>query len=567
MNNEQELSVLRHSAAHLLAHAVTELYPETLPTIGPATADGFFYDFLPKNNFKEEDLIKITERMNQLVKDDLKLEHKEISKEEARKLFPENPFKLELIDGIPGDTVGLSTQGDFYDLCRGGHVESTGQIKNFKLLGISGAYWRADKTKQPLQRISGTAFFTQEDLQNFEKEREEALLDDHRRIGKQLDLFSFHEEGPGFPFYHPKGKKIINLIVDYMRSVHEENNYKEISTPTMLSDSLWRQSGHYSHYKDNMYFSEIEGKTFVIKPMNCPGAILVYKNRPHSYKELPLKFAEFGHVHRHELSGVLNGLLRTRAFTQDDAHIFCTVNQIEEEIITILKLIFKVLQRAGFEKISVAISTKPEKAMGNDELWKAATDALHNALKKANIEYTVKVGEGAFYGPKIEIQIEDSLKRLWQCGTIQVDFFLPENFDLSYVSSEGTKQRPVMIHQAIYGSLERFFAILIEHYKGHLPLWLAPIQARILTISDKQQQYAQTIFHTLRNQKIRIEIDETSDPLSGKIKRAQQEKIPLMLILGAQEMTTETITIRHHDGKQEQGLTLSQFVNRFSKMI
>ncbi len=560
-----DLKVLRHSAAHLLAHAVSELYPDTLLTIGPATEEGFFYDFLPKINFKEEDLSHIAARMHILADKNLPLTHKEISKKEARELYKNNPFKLELIDGIPGDTVGLAVQGDFYDLCRGGHVASTGELKNFKLQAISGSYWRADRKNAPLQRISGTAFNTAEELADFEQRREEALLYDHRRIGKQMDLFSFQEEGVGFPFFHPKGKRVINLLTSYMRALQQENNYQEISTPTLLNDSLWKQSGHYSYYKDNMYFSVIDEESYALKPMNCPGAILVYKNRPRSYRELPLKLSEFGHVHRHELSGVLHGLMRVRAFTQDDAHIFCMVNQLEHEISTILSMIDVTLKKFGFSKVEFALSTKPEKAMGNDEIWKKAISALENALKKHQLPYVVKEGDGAFYGPKIEVVIEDSLKRTWTCGTIQIDFLQPENFDLSYISTSGVKERPVIIHQAIFGSLERFFAILLEHHKGLLPVWLAPVQARVLPITDAVRPYAKKIEADLTKNDIRVELDETGDPLSAQIKKAQQDKIPWMIIVGQKEADAGTFTLREYSGHQEFGATVQTLKKKLAE--
>lgn len=554
MNND--IKSLRHSAAHLLAHAVIELFPNTLLTIGPATEDGFFYDFLPERNFKEEDLPIIAERMQEIVKRNLPLEHREIPKEEARKIFANNRFKLELIDGIPGETVGLATQGNFYDLCRGGHVASTGLLKNFKLLSISGAYWRADRNNQPLQRIYGTAFFTAEDMALYEKRKEEAELYDHRRLGKQLDLFSFQDEGVGFPFFHPRGKKVLNLMTAYVRKLHEENEYQEIETPTMLNDSLWHQSGHFAHYKQNMYFSVIDEQTYALKPMNCPGSILVYRNRPRSYRELPLRLAEFGHVHRHELSGVLHGLMRVRAFTQDDAHTYCTVDQVEQEIALILKLTFSVLKKCGFDQYQIALSTRPEKAMGSSEVWEKATNALKNALDACGHSYVIKEGEGAFYGPKIEIGIQDSMGRTWQCATAQVDSVQPENFDLTYVSAQGTHERPVIIHHVFYGSLERFFAILLEHHKGNLPLWLAPVQARILTITDAQKDAARIMLSDLKKQGIRCELDESSDPLSGKIKSAQLDKIPLMLIVGKKEIENNTVTLRKLDGSQEQGLSL-----------
>jgi threonyl-tRNA synthetase len=564
LNND--IMALRHSAAHLLAHAVKELYPETILTIGPATEEGFFYDTLPKRNFKEEDLPLIEARMKEIADRNLPLTHEMMSKEEARKLYKNNPYKLELIDGIPGDMVGIARQGDFYDLCKGGHVDSTGMLKNVKLTHISGSYWRADRSKQALQRISGIVFFTAHDLAAHEKAKEEAAKYDHRKIGKQLDLFSFHDEGVGFPFFHPKGKLVINLMMAYMRKLQQENNYQEISTPTMLSAELWKRSGHWAHYKDKMYFCNIDESVYAVKPMNCPGSILVYATRPRSYRELPLKLAEYGHVHRHELSGVLHGLMRVRAFTQDDAHIYCMPDQIEHEVITIIKIAYAMLNKFGFKDIDVTVSTKPDDAMGSQELWDKATNALKGALQSLSIPFSVSQGEGAFYGPKIEFRIKDSMGREWQCGTVQIDFFQPENFDLEYIASSGQRERPVMIHQAIFGSLERFFAILLEHYKGHLPFWLAPEQIRLLTITDAQKEYAQNVAQQLKKQDLRVTMDETSDQISGKIKRAQEEKIPWMLVIGQKEVDNNTITLRHNDGKQEFGLTLEQVIAKAKEL-
>jgi threonyl-tRNA synthetase len=557
---QKDLKTLRHSAAHLLAHAVSELYPKTTLTIGPATEEGFFYDMLPEKNFKEEDLAPIAARMQELAAKDYPLLHKEISKTEAREIFKDNIFKLELIDGIPGETVGLASQGDFHDLCRGGHVASTGLLKNFKLLAISGSYWRADKSGQALQRISGTAFYTAEDLLEYEKKCEEAALYDHRRIGKQLDLFSFHEEGIGFPFFHPKGQRVLNILTSYMRKLQDANDYQEIATPTMLNDELWRRSGHYAFYHDKMYFSVIDEKSYALKPMNCPGSMLIYRNRPRSYRELPLKLSEFGHVHRHELSGVLHGLMRVRSFTQDDAHIYCMPSQLEHEISSIIAMILIMLKKFELNDIRFAISTKPEKYMGSDDLWEKATQALKSALDAVNASYVIKEGEGAFYGPKIEVVIEDSMNRSWQCGTIQVDFFQPENFDLSYISTQGTKERPVIIHQAIFGSLERFFAILLEHFKGSLPFFLAPVQARILTITDAQKPHAQTVCDTLRKAGIRVEFDASSDPLAAQIKNAQIDRIPWMLIIGKKEVENNVITVRQLDGTQKFGVTIEELI-------
>ncbi len=430
------------------------------------------------------------------------------------------------------------------------------------MLSISGSYWRADRNNQPLQRISGTAFGTAQELADYEKRKEEAAMFDHRRLGKQLDLFSFRDEGVGFAFIHPKGKRILNVVVDYLRKQLRLNDFEEIQTPILLNDELWKTSGHYAHYKDNMYFCTIDDRQYAVKPMNCPGAILVYKDHPRSYRELPLRLGEFGLVHRHELSGVLQGLFRVRSFTQDDAHIFCTPDQIEGEIISMIKLNMKVLEKFGFNEINIAIATRPEKSMGNDELWKKGTDALINALKHLNLPYTINEGDGAFYGPKIEFNMKDSMGRLWQCGTIQVDFCQSENFDLSYIAPSGAKERPVILHRVIYGSLERFFGILIEHYKGNFPFWLAPVQLRILTITDEQKEFALKLMAQLKEQGIRVEMDETSDPISGKIKSAQTDKIPWMAVLGKKEVENNTVTLRHHDGKQEFAIPLDTFVKR-----
>jgi threonyl-tRNA synthetase len=562
--SSKDLMTLRHSAAHLLGHAVSELYPDTKLTIGPATEEGFFYDFLPTQNFKEEDLGPIEIRMRELAQKNFPLEHTQISKEEARRIFKNNPFKLELIEQIPGDTVGLSRQGDFVDLCRGGHVAKTGDIKYFKLLGISGAYWRADRNNQALQRITGTAFFTAKELEDFERLRLEVQTYDHRRLGKQLDLFSFHDEGVGFPFFHPKGKTILLSMVHYLRKELEKEGYLEIQTPIILSDELWHQSGHWDFYKDKMYFCRIEEeeKNLAVKPMNCPGAILIFRERPRSFRELPLRLSEFGLVHRYELSGVLHGLLRVRAFTIDDAHIFCTADQIEQEILNTINLTFRVLKKYGFEKVKVALSTKPETAMGDDALWEKAIAALKNALNLAQVPYTLQEGEGAFYGPKIEFKFVDAMHREWQGGTIQLDFCQPANFDLSYVASGGSKERPVMIHRAIYGSLERFFAVMLEHYKGNLPFWLAPVQVKILTITDAQKEYAKGILQALQEKGIRAEMDHSSDQISAKIKNAQLERVPWMLVIGNKEVESNAVTLRYQDGKQEPGLALPHVLEK-----
>jgi threonyl-tRNA synthetase len=559
--SEQELSILRHSAAHLLAHAVSELFPKTKLTIGPATKDGFFYDFLPEHNFKEEDLPILEARMHILSKKNIPIEHKSISKEKARELYKDNPFKLELIDGIPGDEVGLAVQGDFYDLCKGGHVASTGDIQFFKIESISGSYWRADRNNQPLQRISGTAFFSQEEMDDYFRHKEELLKYDHRRIGKQLNLFSFHDESPGSVFYHHKGMIIRNIMMSYMRSLLHNADYQEILTPILLNAQLWKQSGHYAHYKNNMYICHVEDGEFAVKPMNCPGAILVYKERPRSYRELPLRLSEFGLDHRYELSGVLHGLMRVRSFTQDDAHVFCTLDQMEQEIVNRIELAMTVYKKFGFDDITVFVATRPPSSMGTDEQWNKAIAALKNALDRLHIKYGIKEGEGAFYGPKIEFHIKDSMGRSWQCGTDQVDFCQPENFDLSYVTSTG-KERPVMLHRATYGSLERFLGILLEHHKGNLPFWIAPIQARVLTITDAQKEYAQNVLHALKAAGLRAELDDSSDQISGQIKSAQLDKIPWMLVIGKKEVEQDTVTLRYLDGRQEFGVTVAQLLQK-----
>lgn len=563
---EHALEQARHSAAHLLAHALTELYPGILFTIGPATENGFFYDFLPTANLSEDDLTRIEEKMYEISKRDLPITHKTVSKADARTLFKNNPFKLELIDQIEGDLVGISEQGAFYDLCRGDHVASTGKVAHFKLLGLSGTYWRGDDSKPALQRIAGTAFLTAQELESFVKQREEALKYDHRRLGKEMDLFSLQPEGPGFPFFHPKGMVVINQLKAFMSQLLLENDYLEVSTPTMLSAELWKRSGHYSFYKENMYFSTIENAEYAIKPMSCPGAFLIYKNRPHSYREIPMRLSEFGHVHRRELSGVLHGLLRVRAFTQDDAHILCTRDQMEGEIINVLKMVFVMLAKTGFENIKIYLSTRPDNAMGDPEIWNHAIEVLKQALTKSGQVFTIKEKEGAFYGPKIEFGIEDSMGRQWQCGTIQVDFLQPENFDLTCVAPSGQKERLVVIHHAIYGSLERFFAILLEHYKGKLPFWLAPVQARILTITDNERQYALDLLAQLKKAKIRVELDQSSDPLSGKIKEAQLERIPWMLVIGSKEAVAGKVTLRYADGTQEFGLTVDDLIAKAAEL-
>ncbi len=561
-----DINILRHSTAHLLAHAVVELFPGTQLTIGPATEDGFFYDFVAPRSIKEEDLDHIQARMWELSQKNYPIEHKQISKDEARVIFKDNPFKLELINEIPEATVGITIQGDWIDLCRGGHVACTGDIKHFKLLNVSGSYWRGKRDGQALQRISGTAFFSREDLEEFDRIRQEAALYDHRKLGKQLDLFSFHEEGVGFPFYHPKGKAVINAMINYLRHEQDLAGYKEVQTPMMLSEGLWHRSGHWNFYKDNMFFCGMDHENYAVKPMNCPGAFLIYNERPRSYRELPLRVSEFGMVHRNELSGVLHGLLRVRAFTVDDAHIFITPDQIESEVLGIIALLKRVLTKYGLTNIKAFLATRPEKAMGSTAIWEKAEAALKAALDKVGMAYEVDAGGGAFYGPKIDFKFTDSLKREWQCGTVQLDFFQPENFDLTYVAPSGQKERPVIVHRALYGSVERFFAVLLEHYKGALPFWLAPEQVRILTITDDAIAYGQDILNQLKAMQVRAVLDQSSDQISAKIRTAQVEKVPMMLVLGKKEVEHNTISVRTLDGKQEMGVSVEAVKQKISAL-
>lgn len=562
MEEQNYLHNLRHSAAHLLNQAAHELYPGILPTIGPVTENGFFYDFLPVKNFKEEDLPILEAKMHEIAKRNDKILGDQVPKDDARKLYKDNRFKLELIDQIPGETVGIYHQGPtFFDLCKGGHVQALGEVKYFKLTGISGSYWRADRSGTALQRISGVCFETKEALDDYLKRLEDLQMYDHRRLGKQMDLFSFQDVAPGMPFFHSKGLKVYNTLISYMRSLYG-TDYQEIRTPLIMSESLWRTSGHYDNYKENMYFTNIDDAPSCVKPMNCPGSILYYKERPHSYRELPLRVAEFGYVHRHELAGVMHGLFRVRAFIQDDGHHYCTVEQIEQEVTSLLKLAQRVYNKFGFSDIVMALSTRPDKFLGEIEVWDQATEALKKALEANGISYILQEGDGAFYGPKIDMKVHDAMGRGWQCGTIQVDFFQPMNFDLEYIDSDQSRKRPVIIHRAIYGSIERFFGIILEHFKGHFPFWLAPVQIRVLMISKGQDEYARQTLQALLAQGLRVELDESGDQISAQVRRAQVEKIPWMVVIGQKEVDQKTVTLRHTDGKQEFGLTVDVLLER-----
>ena len=568
MSREHDASYrLRHSAAHLLAHAITHLFPGTKLTIGPVTQEGFFYDILPTKNLKERDLAAIEAKMHELSKANYPIEGEQVSKDVARKVFADNPFKLEIIDSqIKGDTAGVYTQGDFTDLCAGGHTGSTGDVKYFKLTALSGSYWRADRSGTALQRVSGVVFPSQEELDGYFARIEEAKKYDHRHLGKQHDLFSFSDLAPGMVFFHDKGTRIYNSLINFIRTLSRET-FQEVRTPMMMDKSLWERSGHYANYKENMYITQIEDREHAIRPMNCPGGILLYASRPHSYRELPVRLSEFGHVHRHELSGVLHGLTRVRAFTQDDAHIFCQPEQLTDEIIAVIKMAQKLYHATGFDNVRMALSTKPDRAMGTNEQWEEATKALADALDQAGISYQLQEGEGAFYGPKIEMLINDAMGREWQCGTVQVDFCQPENFDLSYIMPDQSKKRPVMIHRALLGSVERFMAIVLEHHKGRLPFWLAPVHARVITISEKQKEYAALVANKLRTSGLFIEVDDSDEKISAKIKRAQLDLIPWMLVVGGKEAEAGTVTLRHPNGKQEFGLSVDEMVERGEKEI
>ena len=563
---KRDLHTLRHSASHVLAQAVLELFPETKLAIGPSIDTGFYYDFDTKKPFTPEDLEKIEKRALEIIKKDLKIKNLLKTRAEAKKLLKNNPYKIELLEGIEDKKISFFQQGEFIDLCAGPHVKSTGEIKAFKLLSLAGAYWRGDAKNKMLQRIYGTAFYEKKDLKKFLHVLEEAKKRDHRKLGEQLDLFSFHEEGPGFPFFHPKGMVVINELLDYWRQIHNKYDYKEVKTPMMLNKSLWLKSGHWENYKENMYFTKIDNKENAVKPMNCPGGILIYKSKIHSYKEFPLKVGELGLVHRHELSGVLNGLFRVRAFTQDDAHIYCTKRQAEKEVVNVIKLAEEMYKTFGLT-YELELSTKPEKYIGSDEDWEMAEKALENALKKVKLKYKLNPGDGAFYGPKIDVHVKDSLGRTWQCATIQLDFAMPEKFDLTYDEKDGQKHRPVMIHRTIYGSLERFLGILIEHYAGKFPLWLSPVQVKILSMTDRSVKFAENLKDTLEKNNIRTEIDTRSESMSKKVRDAQNEKVNYMVTIGDKEVEANKLAIRTREGKVSFGVSIDKFIKDLLKEV
>ena len=565
-DKQEGLDALRHSASHIMAQAVQHLYGESVQFgIGPWIANGFYYDIDTEHTFVPEDLAKIEAEMEKIVKQDLPIVRKEMSREAAIKFFADKGqnYKVELIRDLPEDAViSLYTQGDFTDLCAGPHLPSTGRIKALKLQSLAGAYWRGSEKNKMLQRIYGTAFEKKADLDAYLTMLEEAARRDHRKLGKELDLFSIQEEGPGFPFFHAKGMVIRNELENFWRKLHRKFGYEEIKTPIILNEELWHKSGHWDHYKENMYFTQIDGANYAVKPMNCPGGMLVYKTRHHSYRELPMRVAELGLVHRHELSGALHGLMRVRSFTQDDAHIFMLPSQIKDEIMGVMDLFNVVYSTFGLS-YHAELSTKPEKAMGSDEVWEVATSALQQALDERGMPYKINEGDGAFYGPKIDFHLKDSIGRTWQCGTIQLDMLMPERFDLTYVGEDGQRHRPVMIHRVAFGSMERFIGILIEHYAGAFPVWIAPLQVKILPITDRNMEYAQTLANKLREADIRVEVDERSEKIGYKIREAQMEKVPYMLVLGDKEAEAGMVAVR----VRGQGDVGTMTFETFEKMV
>ena len=563
------LHAIRHTAAHVMAQAIQHLFPGTKFAIGPAIANGFYYDLDSEHVFTPEDLVAIEKEMAKIVKANIPLVRNELTRTDALAMFAkmEEPYKVELINDLPEDAIiSIYQQGDFLDLCAGPHCPTTGRVKAFKLQSIAGAYWRGNEKNKMLQRIYGTAFNTKEELDAYLNMLEEAAKRDHRKLGKELDLFSIQEEGPGFPFFHPNGMIIRNELEDYWRKIHREYGYQEIKTPMILSRSLWEQSGHWDHYRENMYFTKIDELDFAIKPMNCPGGMLVYRTKPHSYKELPIRAGELGLVHRHELSGALHGLFRVRCFTQDDAHIFMMPSQIKEEIQNVIKLFDQVYGTFGL-KYHAELSTRPEDSMGDAETWEKTTNALRDAMEDFGLEYVVNEGDGAFYGPKIDFHLTDSIGRTWQCGTIQLDMQLPEKFDLTYTGEDGLKHRPVMIHRVVYGSIERFIGILIEHYAGAFPAWLAPTQVRILPITDKHVAYAKELHDKMFALGLRVYLDDRNEKIGYKIREAQVQKIPYMLVIGDKEVEEGAVAVRRRSEGDLGAMKADDFIAMLQKEI
>ena len=556
--DEEGLEILRHSAAHLMAQAILRLYKDAKLTIGPVVGDLFYYD-IDMEPVSEDDFIKIEAEMKKLAKAKLPIKRKMVSKEEALAFYKDEPYKIEMISDLEDGDISFYEQGEFTDLCRGPHIPHTGFLKAVKLMKVSGAYWRADQTREQLQRIYGTAFFEKKDLNKYINFIEEAKKRNHRKIGEALELFSFHDEAPGMPFFHAKGMEIWNVLLEFWREEHRAAGYVETKTPIMLERTLWERSGHWENYRENMYTSTVDENDYAIKPMNCPGGMLVYKNRPHSYREFPIRASEIGLVHRHELSGVLSGLFRVRAFHQDDAHIFMTPDQIQHEIFGVLQLAERIYGKFGLG-FMLELSTRPEKSIGTDEQWEVATEGLRAALVAYGADYRLNEGDGAFYGPKIDLHIKDALGRTWQCGTIQLDMSLPERFDLGYIDRDNERRRPIMIHRTIFGSIERFFGILIEHFAGKFPLWMAPIQSVILPINDELVPAAEELCSFLEAEGIRITVDSRTESLNKKIREAQLANIPLILTFGAKELESGSLSVRTLDGKVKMGVSREIFL-------
>lgn len=558
-----------HTSSHVLAHAIKNLYPETIFAIGPAIAEGFYYDIDLEHRLVPEDLEAIEKEALRIAREGLEVEKFVVSKEEALKRFPKesDPYKNELIEGLPeGEEISFYQVGDFVDLCRGPHLENTKKIKAMKLLSIAGAYWRGDEKNKMLQRIYGISFEKQKELDEFIQLREEAEKRDHRKLGRELDLFSFHEEGPGFPFFHPKGMVLRNTLIEWWRGVLSENGYGEIATPMILNEALWHQSGHWDHYQENMYFTKIDEGDYAVKPMNCPGSILVYESRQHSYRDLPIRLSEYGLVHRHELSGALHGLFRVRAFTQDDAHIYCLPSQIKDEVFKMIDLADYLYKTFGF-KYSLELSTRPEDFMGDIESWNLAEESLEAALKEKGLPYEINAGDGAFYGPKIDFQLEDAIGRTWQCGTIQLDFQLPKNFDISYINEKGEKDRPIMLHRTMLGSVERFLGILVEHFAGKFPLWISPVQVKVVPVSEKFGDYADEVANKFEEEGFRVEVDHRDEKLGKKIRDGQLEKVPYVLVVGEKEMNDKTVSVRVRDGEDQGAKNIDEVISEFKKEV
>lgn len=559
----------RHTASHIMAQAVKRIWPDAKLAIGPAIENGFYYDFDLEHRFTEEDFLKIQKEMKKIVQANYPLKRFELPREEAIRLMEEKqePYKVELIRDLPEDAViSFYEQGEFVDLCAGPHMESTGQIKAFKIMSVAGAYWRGNSDNKMLQRLYATAFPSQEELDEYVNRVEEAKLRDHRKIGKEMDLFAIFEEGPGFPFFMPNGMVIRNELEAFWRQEHKKRGYQEIKTPLILNEQLWRTSGHWDHYKDNMYFTKIDGEDYAIKPMNCPGAMLAYKRKMYSYRDFPMRVGELGQVHRHELSGALHGLMRVRTFTQDDAHIFMLPEQVNEEIIGVAKFCDEVYKMFGFE-YHVELSTRPEDSMGTDEEWEMAENALRNAIEEMGVPFIVNEGDGAFYGPKLDFHLKDSIGRTWQCGTIQLDMQLPQRFDLTYIGADGEKHRPVMIHRVIFGSIERFIGILTEHVAGKFPLWLAPVQAKLLTVTEKFVPYAQEVAKKLEEAGIRVEVDARNEKIGYKLREGRNERASYLCVIGEREAEAGTLSVRSSKVGELGTLTVEEFTEKLLEEI